>query len=126
MSGLLSSDPIVTTGIISALSGLGNDRRNIQTTAPVQPGSSGGPLLGENGSVVGVVVGKLDAMKIAEVIGDIPQNVNFAVSVGTLQSFLNANDVPYLLHDGKISKSPADIASEATQYTVRIECLEIR
>ena len=44
LSGLLSSDPIVTTGIISALSGLKNDRRTIQVTAPVQPGNSGGPL----------------------------------------------------------------------------------
>jgi S1-C subfamily serine protease len=45
LSGLLSSDPIVTTGIISALSGLRNDRRTIQITAPVQPGNSGGPRL---------------------------------------------------------------------------------
>lgn len=123
LSGLLSSDPIVTTGIISALSSLRNDRRTIQTTAPVQPGNSGGPLLGENGSVVGVVVGKLDAMKIAEVIGDIPRNVNFAVSLGTLQSFLNANGVPYALDDSSATKSPADITAEASRYTVLLECL---
>ena len=107
LSGLLSTDPIVTTGTISALSGLRNDRRNIQITAPVQPGNSGGPVLGENGSVVGVVVGKLDAIKIAEVIGDIPQNVNFAVSLGTLQSFLNTNGVPYKLDDSSATRSPA-------------------
>jgi hypothetical protein len=126
LSGLLSSDPIVTTGIISALSGLRNDRRTIQITAPVQPGNSGGPLLGENGSVVGVVVGKLNAMKVAEAIGDIPQNVNFAVSLGTLQSFLNANGVAYMLDDSNSAKSPADIAAEASRYTVLIECLTIR
>jgi S1-C subfamily serine protease len=57
LKGLLSSDPIVTTGMISALAGISNDRRKIQIRAPVQPGNSGGPLLGENGSVVGVVVG---------------------------------------------------------------------
>jgi S1-C subfamily serine protease len=123
LTGLLSSDPIVTTGIISALSGLRNDRRTIQITAPLQAGNSGGPLLGENGSVVGVVVAKLDAMKVADAIGDMPQNVNFAVSLGTLQSFLNANDVPYLLDDAKVTKSPADIAAEAARYTVLIECL---
>ena len=123
LSGLLSSDPIVTTGIISALSGLRNDRRTMQITAPVQPGNSGGPLLGDNGSVVGVVVGKLDAVKVAEVIGDIPQNVNFAVSLGTLQSFLNANDVPYVLDDNGTTKSPADITAEASRYTVLVECL---
>ena len=123
LSGLLSSDPIVTTGIISALSGLRNDRRTIQITAPVQPGNSGGPLLGENGSVVGVVVSKLNAVKVAEAIGDIPQNVNFAVSLGTLQSFLNANGVPYELDDSKAAKTPADITAEATHYTVLLECL---
>ena len=32
-------------------------------------------------------------MKVAKVIGYIPQNVDFAVSLGTLQSFLNANGV---------------------------------
>ena len=38
----------------------------------------------------GVVVGKIDAVKAAKVIGDIPQNVNFAVSLGTLQFFPEA------------------------------------
>src|SRR6516162_9467738 len=123
LKGLLGSYPIVTTGTISALAGIGNDRRKIQITAPVQPGNSGGPLLGENGSVVGVVVGKLDALKMVEVTGDIPQNVNFAVSLGTLQSFLNANGVSYLLDDSNVTKSPAEIAVEASGYTVRIECL---
>ena len=61
---------------------------------------------------MGVVVGKLDAMKVAEVIGDIPQNVNFAVSLGTLQSFLNANGVAYVLDDSKGTKSPADMNPE--------------
>ena len=124
LTGLLSTDPIVTTGIISALSGIRNDRRTIQITAPVQPGNSGGPLLGENGSVVGVVVGKLNAIKVAEVIGDIPQNVNFAVSLGTLQSFLNANGVPYKLDDSNATKPPADIAAEVSRYTVLLECLK--
>ena len=122
--GLLSSDPIVTTGTISALAGIGNDRRTIQITAPVQPGNSGGPLLGENGSVVGVVVGKLDALKMVEVTGDIPQNVNFAVSLGTLQSFLNAQGVPYVLDDTARTKTPADIAADASRHTVLLECLK--
>ena len=124
LSGLLSSDPIVTTGTISALAGLKNDRREIQITAPVQPGNSGGPLIGETGSVVGVIVGKLDAVKVARAIGDIPQNVNFAVSLGTLQSFLNANAVPYIIDEGTVAQTPADIAAEASRYTVLLECLQ--
>jgi S1-C subfamily serine protease len=123
LKGLLSSDPIVTTGIISALSGIKSDRRFIQMTAPVQPGNSGGPLVDlSNGAVVGVVSGKLNALKIAEVIGDIPQNINFAVSLGTVQSFLNTHGVPYVLDDTNNTKSYADIAAEAMRYTVLLEC----
>jgi S1-C subfamily serine protease len=120
--GLLSSDPIVTTGIISALSGIGDDRRIIQISAPVQPGNSGGPLLGESGSVVGIVVGKLQAGIIFKETGDIPQNVNFAVSLGTVQSFLTTHGVPYALDDSNATKTFADIAADAMRYTVLLEC----
>lgn len=123
LRGVLSSDAIITTGIISALAGPRNDRRVIQITAPVQPGNSGGPLLGDNGSIVGVVVGKLDALKTLVVTGDIPQNVNFAVSLGTLQSFLNTNGVPYVLDDSSTAKTSADIAADASRYTVALECV---
>ena len=45
LQGLLASEPNVTTGAVSALAGLGDDRRYFQITAPVNPGSSGGPVL---------------------------------------------------------------------------------
>ena len=122
LTGILSSDPIVTAGIISALAGIKNDRRFIQISVPVQPGNSGGPLLGENGAVVGVVVGKLNAVAVAEATGDIPQNVNFAVSLGTLQSFLDANSVPYELDDRSYKESSANIAAKASAYTVPLQC----
>ena len=37
-----------------------------------------------------VVQGKLDAIKVAKVVGDIPQNVNFAIRSSTLSNFLEA------------------------------------
>ena len=46
----------------------------------MQPGNSGGPLLDSQANVIGIVVSKLNAARIAEMTGgDIPQNVNFAV-----------------------------------------------
>jgi S1-C subfamily serine protease len=122
LHGVLGADPIVTTGTLSSLAGLKNDRRDIQISAPVQPGNSGGPLLGENGSLVGVVEAKLDALRVAEITGDIPENVSFAVSASTLQSFLNTNSVPYAIDDRNVTRSAADIASEASRYTVLLEC----
>jgi S1-C subfamily serine protease len=122
LSGLLSSGLNVTTGAVSALAGPGDDRRLIQITAPVQPGNSGGPLLDASGNVVGVVVSKLDAVAVASVTGDIPQNVNFAISLGTLQAFLDANSIDYQTRASSAPKSNADVAEVARAATVQIEC----
>ena len=92
--GLLSKGPTLTTGDVSALSGLRDNQANFQISAPVQPGNSGGPLLDSNGNVVGIVVAKLNAARIAEMTdGDIPQNVNFAVKAGPALDFLREQGV---------------------------------
>jgi len=70
--------PKVTRGEISSLNGIGDDPRFWQISVPVQPGNSGGPLLDENGNLVGVVVSKL-GLKAVTITGDLPQNVNYAV-----------------------------------------------
>lgn len=55
LHSLLSSGLQATSGEVSALSGVGNDSRYLQISAPVNPGNSGGPLLDSSGNVVGVV-----------------------------------------------------------------------
>ena len=47
--GLLSAGPTLTTGDVSALSGLRDNQTDYQISAPVQPGNSGGPLLDAQG-----------------------------------------------------------------------------
>src|SRR5215813_13601580 len=77
-SGILS--PNFTSGNIAALSGPKGDTRFIQTSTPIQPGNSGGPLLDSSGRVVGVVVSQLNAMAMMQKDRSVPQNVNFAIS----------------------------------------------
>jgi S1-C subfamily serine protease len=93
LAGLLSAGPTLTTGEISALSGIRDDPRTFQISAPVQPGNSGGPLLDLGGHVVGVVVSKLNAQRVAQQTGDIPQNINFAVKGSEALAFLAAQGV---------------------------------
>ena len=120
---VLAPNPVVTTGTVSALSGLGNDTAKLQIAAPVQQGNSGGPLLDRHGLVVGVVQSKLNALRIAGATGDIPQNVNFAVNGATLQSFLEANGVGFgAAPPGGTALSAADVGEQAARYTVAIEC----
>jgi len=120
--GLLGSDAIVTTGTISSLAGLRDDRNKMQISAPVNPGNSGGPVLDQSGHVVGVVVSKLNALGVAKVTGDIPENVNFAVSEPAMRSFLDAQHIPYRSVASTEKLSAADVASRSRVFTVLLEC----
>jgi TPR repeat protein len=112
----------VTSGNVSRLSGLGGDTGQLQISAPVQPGNSGGPVLDSAAQVIGVVVSKLDALKVARAIGDLPQNVNFAIKGEVLRAFLEAHDVDYASSPGARPKGTAAVAERAQQFTVLIEC----
>jgi S1-C subfamily serine protease len=69
----------VSNGIISAIRSK-DDIKIIQMTAPVSPGSSGGPVLNEYGEVVGITT--LASFFMA-------QNLNFAIPINYLDKILN-------------------------------------
>jgi S1-C subfamily serine protease len=125
LAGLIGSgsDVIVTTGIVNALTGIRNDTRFLQISAPVQPGNSGGPLLDASGLVTGVVTEKLNALAVAIRTGDIPQNVNFALKPTVVRNFLDANAVSYATAAPGKELTTADIADAAKRFTVKVECL---
>ena len=122
LAGTLSSSGNFTGGLVSSLQGLRNAAGEIQITAPVQPGNSGGPVLDASGLVVGVVQSKLDAVRAAALTGDMPQNVNFAVSLNVLADFLEMNQVPFRSSPRSASLDTAQIARMAQQFTYRVEC----
>lgn len=82
-------EPKYTQGTISALTGLGDDPQTLQISVPIQPGNSGGALMDMAGRVVGVVVSRLNAMKMAKETGALSENVNYAVKGTQLQLFLD-------------------------------------
>lgn len=124
LAGLLSSGPTLTTGAVSALAGLGDNPRQIQISAPVQQGNSGGPLLDMRGQVIGVIVSKLNAQRVAQATGDIPQNVNFAVKHTEAVDFMREHGVQPLLEDPTGPERPAaEIGEIAHASTVFLRCL---
>ena len=64
-------------GIVSAIRTIGEDSL-IQITAPISPGSSGGPVLNEQGKVIGVAVATFKG----------GQNLNFAIPASYLSPLL--------------------------------------
>ena len=125
LAGLLSSGPTLTTGDVSALAGLADNPRQIQISAPVQQGNSGGPLLDLHGHVVGVIVSKLNAQRIAQATGDIPQNVNFAVKHTEAVDFMREHGVQPQLEDPATAplRTAAEIGEVAHASTVFLRCL---
>lgn len=121
--GILTSDITVSTGIVNSLSGLLNDTRYLQISAPVQPGNSGGPLFDTSGRVVGIVSAKLNALKIAKATGDIPENINFAIKPGAVRDFLDNSVVAYSVDDGAPPElKTSQIVTNARAYTMLISC----
>ncbi len=124
LNAVLSSGGNLTPGVVSALTGFGNNTNQIQITAPIQPGSSGSPVINMKGEVVGVVAMKLSDSKMAKATGQVGQNVNFAVSGQTLKTFLDTHNIDYggsgMFSFG--SKSTADLADEARKWTLVVEC----
>jgi tetratricopeptide (TPR) repeat protein len=119
---LLSSSAALTVGYVTALAGFEDDQRYLQISAPVQPGNSGGPLLDASGHLAGIVTSKLNAENVARFIGDIPQNVNFAIKAEVVRTFLDGKGIAYKTQRSDQQLSPADVGEIARPFTVFVEC----
>jgi len=61
--------------------------------AILQPGNSGGPIIDENGDVVGVAVAKLDLKVVLEEYGVVLKGINFGIKSSVVREFLEAKKV---------------------------------
>jgi len=123
LTGMLASSGNFTIGNITAVAGLGDDTTMLQLSAPVQPGNSGGPVLDQFGNVVGVVVSKLNALRIAKLTNDVPQNVNFAIKSLIAMSFLETANVAAAAGGSSTQQIDAtQIAEQARAFTVQVRC----
>lgn len=111
LRSILADSLNVTRGNISSLMGLMNDANYLQISAPVQPGNSGGPLVDLAGRVVGVVTAKLNAVAVADLTGDIPQSINFAIRPDAATRFLEEHDVAFETAD---ATAPLESVPDAT------------
>ncbi len=113
----------ITTGNVSALSGMAGSSGLFQISAPIQPGSSGGPVLDRFGQLIGVVVSKLSDSYGMASSGSVPQNVNFAIQLPEVRAFLDAQGVRYASAPSAAQPLEQRAISRAAQaYTVAIRC----
>jgi serine protease Do len=122
LRGVLGDGLNVTTGTISALSGLGNDSTKLHFTAAIQPGNSGGALVDRTGALVGVVASKLSDMAALKGGGFVPQGVNFAIRKEIAIAFLEAQGVSLEPVEDASYIAVADIAQRARKSIGPIVC----
>ncbi|MDA8983298.1 trypsin-like peptidase domain-containing protein [Planktomarina temperata] len=117
----VSSSLKFTKGIVSSLSGIGNNYSEIQIDAALQPGNSGGPIIDEYGNIIAVAVAKLDMKKILKDYGVIPENTNFGIKTSAVRNLLQGNAVSTKPPNTEILSKQA-LSRTATDGTVFLSC----
>jgi serine protease Do len=91
MARLLGNSARMTKGLLSATAGLRDDPGQVQVSAEIHPGNSGGPLLDKDGKVIGVVQQTINPAKVQQMTGGaLPQNINFAIKNQPVQEFVRS------------------------------------
>lgn len=123
LSRLLGNSVRMSRGLLSATAGLRDDPRELQVSAEIQPGSSGGPLLDREGNVIGVVVKTLNPQAVARTSGGaLPQNVNFAIKGAPVLDFVRGADKA--LFDG-LGYAPAGGLAGAERAVARVQAGDV-
>jgi hypothetical protein len=93
LSRMLGNSARMTRGLLSATAGLRDNPQELQVSAEIQPGNSGGPLLDRDGNVIGVVNRTISPGAVAQATGGaLPQNINFAIKAQPVLEFVRIAD----------------------------------
>lgn len=112
----------LTTGLVNALAGIDDDRREFQISAQVQPGNSGSPAFDRSGHVISVVSSRLSDADVVKHTGMVPQDRNFAIGLGMVRAFLESEGVAFRQKPSEDALPSYDIAEQAQGFTVQVLC----
>jgi uncharacterized protein len=103
----------------------GNMRR-IQFTDSVEKGNSGGPLIDSSGTVIGVIVGKMNFYKVGSDISSSKpvKTSSVAITLDNLKRFLDHNKVSYRTDDTAYGFKDREVENIAKDYIVNIHCIK--
>ena len=123
LQGLLADSPNLTRGNVSARAGMKGSVGLFQFSAPIQPGSSGGPVVSDGGELLGITVSSLNAAALIK-DGLLPQNVNFALEAKYAAMFLRDSHVDFVEVKPRANGSMT-VANEAALASVlQLSCFQ--
>jgi S1-C subfamily serine protease len=92
--GYPRNEMVYGEGSLSSLSGYSNDTNMYQISIPVNPGNSGGPVLDENGNIIGIIRGKIssaEATSFAVKANEILNSIRSSQIDSTKEELLSQN-----------------------------------
>jgi S1-C subfamily serine protease len=88
-------------------------------SVPIQPGNSGGPVVNEQGFVVGIVAATASVETFFRATGILPQSVNWAVNADFARTLFDAPKTKGVVP--KTRQEAIDLAQKAICYVMQME-----
>jgi serine protease Do len=123
LQGLLADSPNLTRGNVSARAGMKGSVGLFQFSAPIQPGSSGGPVVSDGGELLGITVSSLNAAALIK-DGLLPQNVNFALEAKYAAMFLRDSHVDFVEVKPRANGSMTIANDAALGAVLQLSCFQ--
>ncbi len=122
MSSVLGTNHKISEGIINSLTGMHDDPTRFQISIPIQHGNSGGPLITNDGRVIGITSASLNTAYFIQKTGSAPQNVNFAVKADYILPIVDLSGAKVqLMEPGTVLLDPVKIMDVGKKAVVFIK-----
>ncbi|TKB51501.1 trypsin-like peptidase domain-containing protein [Ferrimonas sediminicola] len=123
LQGILAASPNLTRGNVSSRTALKGSVGLFQFSAPIQPGSSGGPVVSDGGELLGVTVSTINPAKLIE-SGVLPQNVNFALNARYVERFLTKHQIPFVQRQANLQGDIRVANQAALSSVIKLVCYQ--
>jgi S1-C subfamily serine protease len=120
--GMAPITPLVTAGHYLDVIGIDNARQRMRISADIRHGNSGGPLLDEDGLVVGIVNAKIDTVKTYQLTKQVVDNLGYVIPGPTVTAFLERNRSAYLVGREMAPMTPDELLAAGKVYIARAGC----
>jgi S1-C subfamily serine protease len=120
--GVAPITPFFTKGDVLELAGRQSDPARFMIKGDVRGGNSGGPVLDQTGTVIGVIFAETNTPKIFKETGQVVKDIGFAVRNAVVFDFLGRHGVSWRTEPGGVSLGRDQVFEAAKSFVARIGC----